>query len=203
VKAHKNSFLQNMEKEFEDGVCKAFTSGSSVIEITRLIGKRKAMYVYKLLQRKRLIGNSLKRSKCIGPASLQKELKRAGISFVQWCNCWTFDPGTAEMVLLQGDGELGGDCYWDAARRDFPKSYKPTTNKTFLDLDEWDRESAAEAVVHSYHLDWDPKLGHYVGTIPDIPSLQIIGKRPSDVLFDLVRAAWLEKSILRLKEAPL
>ena len=186
--------IEEMEKEFADAVCEADRAGLSVLEIAAITGSRKGKKIYRLLQRRGLIGNTLRKSGFRGPLMLRESLSRSCLSFTQWCNCWGFDPATAESALNSEPSLPGAARYHDAARRDFPGAYRATA-----DLDVWEREIAADRENFSYHVEWDRKLEVYIGTVPGIPSLEVPGKYPSDILMILIRGAWLKKSIEKIR----
>lgn len=184
--------LRQIEEVYGDCLCHAFSSGYSVAEIARMIGCKKAVSVYKLLQRRGLIGSSVKRSRFRGPPELEKPLCKMGMSFAQWCNSWRLDPKSAETELEMIDDTSLSEIHV-AARRDFPGTYEK--GKGSLNLEEWEREVSSSGTVHSFHMDWDHRLVRFVGTIPGVESLTIVGKNPSFVIMVLFRAAWLLKVI--------
>ena len=184
--------MRQIEEEYGDCLCHAFTSGYSVAEISRMTGCKKAVSVYKVLQRRGLIGSSVKRSRFRGPPELEKPLGKMGMSFAQWCNSWRFDPKRAETELKMID-DLSLSEIHVAARRDFPGTYEK--GKGSLNLEEWEKEVSSSCTVHSFHMDWDHRLERFVGTIPGVESLTIVGKNPSFVIRVLFRAAWLLKVI--------
>lgn len=184
--------LRQIEEEYGDRLCHAFSSGYSVAEIARMTGCKKAIYVYKVLQRRGFIGSSVKRSRFQGPPELEKPLGRMGMSFAQWCNSWRFDPKSAEAELSVIDASSLAEIHV-AARRDFPGTYEK--RKGTLNLEEWEREIISCGTVHSFHIDWDQRLERFVGKIPGVESLSIVGKNPSFVMKVLFRAAWLLKVI--------
>jgi len=184
--------LRQIEEEFGDRLCHAFSSGKSVAEIARMTRCKKAVSVYKVLQRRGLIGSSVKRSRFQGPPELEKPLGRMGMSFAQWCNSWRFDPKSAEVELKMIDDSSLAEVHV-AARRDFPGTYEK--GKGTLNLEEWEREIISCSTVHSFHIDWDHRLERFVGTIPGVESLSVVGNNPSFVIRVLFRAAWLLKVI--------
>jgi hypothetical protein len=184
--------LRQIEEEYGDRLCHVFSSGYSVAEITRVIGCKKAVSVYKVLQRRGLIGSSLKRSRFQGPPELEKPLGKMGMSFAQWCNSWRLDPKSAEAELSVIDASSLAEIHV-AARRDFPGTYEK--GKGSLNLEEWEKEVSSSGTVHSFHMDWDHRLERFVGTIPGVESLTIVGKNPSFVIRVLFRAAWFLKAI--------
>lgn len=184
--------LRQIEEEFGDRLCRTFSSGYSVAEIARMSGCKKAISVYKVLQRRGLIGSSVKRSRFQGPPELEKPLGRMGMSFAQWCNSWRFDPKSAEAELSVIEASSLAEIHV-AARRDFPGTYEK--GKGVLNLEEWEREIISCGTVHSFHIDWDHRLERFVGTIPGVESLAVVGKNPSFVMKVLFRAAWLIKAI--------
>ncbi|MDD2337886.1 MAG: hypothetical protein PHD01_15090 [Geobacteraceae bacterium] len=184
--------LLQIEEEFGDRLCHAFSSCYSVAEIARMTGCKKAIYVYKVLQRRGFIGSIVKRSRFKGPPELEKPLGRMGMSFAQWCNSWRFDPKCAEAELKMIDDSSLAEIHV-AARRDFPGTYEKGKGK--LNLEEWEREIISCGTVHSFHIDWDHRLERFVGTIPGVESLTVVGKNPSFVMKVLFRAAWLLKVI--------
>jgi hypothetical protein len=187
--------LQQIEEEFGDRLCHAFTSGYSVAEIARMIGCKKAISVYKVLQRRGFITSSVKRSRFKGPPEMEKPLGIMGMSFAQWCNSWCFDPKSAEAELSVIDASSLAEIHV-AARRDFPGTYEK--GKGALNLEEWERQIICCGTVHSFHIDWDHRLERFVGMIPGVESLSVVGKNPSFVMKVLFRAAWLLKVIVML-----
>jgi len=193
-----NGFTEALEKEYEHHVCSAFSSGRSVMEIGRLTGQPRVQFIYKILQKRGFIGNSQRRSRCRGPAPLEKKLKRAGISFAQWCNCWSFDPEIAERALSSPDDFCTAEPIREAAARDFPKVFGRSGSPWPTGTDYWDG-NGWENEDYSYHLDWDRELGMHIGTIPGVNSLRVSGVNPIELVTQLVRAAWLMKCIESLK----
>ena len=188
--------LRRIEIEYEKSICRAFSSGMSVVEIARKIGSAKAMPVYRALQRRGLVGTGLKRSKYKGPAYLQSALKRVKLSFIQWCNSWGFDPKTAEEELAAQDTS-STSLICAAARKDFPFVFKKRGPD--IDLDEWEKEIAALDDRPSYSIDWEKRHQRYVGSIKGIDSLTISSRYPSVVTMGLVRVSWLLMGIELLK----
>lgn len=189
--------LREIESEYGDCLCSVYSTGCSVVEIARFIGCRKAVSVYRILQRRGFIDSSLKRSRFRGPSELENALQRTGMSFAQWCNSWRFDPKSAQEELLKADVSAGPE-FQQAVRRDFPRLSENDTGP--VDLEEWEVEVASLTTVHSFRVDWDQNLERFVGTIPGVESLMIAGKYPSVVMTELVRAAWLLKAIEILDE---
>jgi hypothetical protein len=189
--------LQKIEEEYENSLCRAFTSGLSVVEIARRTGSAKAITIYRTLQRRGLVGTGMKRSRYMGPALLQNPLKRVRLSFIQWCNSWGFDPKTAEADLLTPDSQ-SPSLIQDAARRDFPFVFKKGGDS--VDLDEWEREIATLDARHSFRIDWEASSQRYVGSIQGIDSIKITGKYPSDITVELVRISWLLMAIELLRD---
>jgi hypothetical protein len=184
--------LWEIESEYGNCLCSAYSTGCSVVEIARLIGCRKAVSVYRILQRRGVIDSSLKRSRFRGPSELENALQRTGMSFAQWCNSWRFDPKSAQEELSKAEVSAGPE-FQQAARRDFPRQSEKDTGQ--INLEEWEVEVSSPTTVHSFRVDWDQKLERFVGTIPGVESLMIAGKYPSVVMAELVRAAWLLKAI--------
>jgi len=180
--------LMDIEREYGERLCRAYGSGCSVVEIARFIGCRKAVSVYRVLQRRGVIDSSLKRSRFRGPPELENALRKTGMSFAQWCNSWRFDPKSAQEELLKAEVSTRPDIR-QAVGRDFPRLCGEETGA--VDLDEWEVEVSSLTTASSFRIDWDHKLERFVGTIAGAGSLMISGKHPSVVMAELVRAAWL------------
>jgi len=193
---YENQALRWIEQEYEKLITQTFQSGFSVVEISRTIGAKRALPVYRILQRRGLIGTSLKRTRFKGPAEMQGALRRMGLSFSQWCNSRGFDVRIAEAELT-GTGTASASDIRQAALRDFPGIY--AKGKSSLDLEEWERGVSSAAIGYSYRIDWDQRLERYLGVIQGVEELTVIGKYPSVVLLELVRVAWLFKAIDRLR----
>ena len=187
-----NAALGRIEREYENRIAMAFSSGLSVVEISRIIGCKRALPVYRILQRRGLIETSLKRSRFKGPDTLHSTLRRRGLSFNQWCNSWQFEPQSAEHELSGSDTSSTSGIRL-AAQRDFPRIFAKG-NQT-IDLAEWEQHVFSSTIGYSYRIDWDSRLEKYLGSIVGVDSLTIIGKHPSTVMMELVRATWLLKAI--------
>ncbi len=192
---YENQALRRIEQEYELLVTQAFLSGFSVVEISRAIGAKRALPIYRILQKRGLIGTSLKRTRFKGPAEMQGALRRMGLSFTQWCNSYGFDIRIAEAELT-GTGTASASGIRQAAVRDFPGIY--AKGKPSLDLEEWERQLSSATTGYSYRINWDQRLERYLGTIQGIEDLTVIGKYPSVVIMELVRVTWLLKAIDRL-----
>jgi len=190
-----NQAVRRIEQEYEIFVTRAFRSGFSVVEISRTIGAKRALSVYRILQRRELIGTSLKRTRYKGTTEMQGALRRMGLSFSQWCNSNGFDARIAEAELT-GTGMASVSGIRQAALRDFPGIF--SKGKSSLDLEEWEREVSSAATGYSYRIDWDQRLERYLGTIQGVEELTVIGKYPSAVVMELVRVTWLLTAIDRL-----
>ena len=190
--------LKDIEMELADSLREAKAAGLSVLEIAAITGRRKALIIYRLFQKNGLIGSNVKKSKFRGPPFIEERLERISLSFAQWCNCWGFDPGEAQKALYLDLYLPETKPYHDAAMRDFPYAYAGEIPGN-IDLDEWEQEITTRQAGLSYHLDWDGVREEYVGTVPEIPSLHIVGKYPSDLLMILIRGAWLKKSIAKIE----
>lgn len=192
VNVMENAALRRIENEYENRIGRAFSSGYSVVEISRIIGCKRALPIYRILQRRGLIEASLKRSRFKGPNKLHNTLHRTGLSFNQWCNSWQFDPQKAEYSL-SGSITSSTSGIRLAAERDFPRLFAKG-NQT-IDLEEWEQHISSSTTAYSYRIDWDPRLEKYLGSIVGVELLTIIGKHPSIVMMELVRGAWLLKAI--------
>jgi hypothetical protein len=190
--------LEDIEMELADSLREAKAAGLSVLEIAAIIGRRKALIIYRLFQKNGLIGNSVKKSRFRGPHFLGEALEQTSLSFTRWCNCWGFDPCLAQTALNSDPSLPSAKRYHEAARRDFPYAYRDEKPGN-IDLDEWEQEITTRQAGLSYHLDWDGVREEYVGTVSEIPSLRIVGKYPSDLLMILIRGAWLKKSIEKIE----
>ena len=189
-----SNLLEDIESEFAESLRKAAASGLSVLEIAAITGRRKALLIYRLFQKNRLIGNGVRKSRHRGPDFLEKVLEATGLSFAMWCNCWGFDPAVADRELKSDPTLPGAKRYHEAVRRDFAFAYVGERPRD-IGLDQWEREICSRKRGYSYHLDWDEEWEEYIGTVPEIPSLHIVGKYPSDLLMILIRGVWLKKNI--------
>jgi len=192
---YENLALRRIEQEYEKLITRAFLSKSSVVEISRTIGAKRALPIYRILQRHGLIGTSLKRTKFKGPTEMRGVLRRIGISFSQWCNSLGFDVRIAEAELT-GPATASASAIRQAAMRDFPGIY--AKGKSSLDLAEWESEITSVTTGYSYRIDWNQRIEKYLGTIQENEEVMVIGTYPSVVLIELVRVAWLLRAIDRL-----
>src|SRR5512136_766492 len=122
-KGAEGAALRRIVLEYENSVCRAFSSGYSVVEIAREIGCKKAVPVYRTVQARGLIDRSVRRTRYRGPAQMEMVLLRAGLSFTTWCNSWRFDPKTAQEELST-HGPPSSSEIRQAAARDFPSLFE-------------------------------------------------------------------------------
>ncbi len=102
-------------------ICEAYANGFSVIEITRIIGSRKADYVHSVLVKHGVIqrGKPGRSRKGLVPTVLASYLRKRSLSYAKWCAGWSFDLEEAACTInMCIDGPV-----MDAIRRDFPGCY--------------------------------------------------------------------------------
>ena len=107
--------------QVENRICAAYQSGFSVVEITRIIGSKKADYAHAVLVKHRVInqGKRGRPAKDSVPPVLATYLSRRSLSFAKWCAGWGFDIWDAGHAIRENaDGPV-----LDAVRRDFPGCY--------------------------------------------------------------------------------
>lgn len=109
-------------EEFESRLCTAHRKGFSVVELTRIIGSRKADYPHAVLVKRGEImpGKRGRPAKGSIPASMNPYLRKRSLSFAKWCAGWGFDLAEAARAINEvKDGEV-----LEAVRRDFPGCYR-------------------------------------------------------------------------------
>ena len=105
----------------ESRICTAYRKGFSVVEITRIIGSKKADYAHAVLVKQKVInqGKRGRPAKDSVPLVMSSYLSRRSLSFAKWCAGWGFDIGDAGYAIRENaDGPV-----LDAVRRDFPGGY--------------------------------------------------------------------------------
>ena len=118
---HVMSGHQQLFDQVEGRICTAYRKGFSVVEITRIIGSKKADYAHAVLVKHRVInqGKRGRPAKDSVPPVLATYLSRRSLSFAKWCAAWEFDIGDAGHAIRENaDGPV-----LDAVRRDFPGCY--------------------------------------------------------------------------------
>ena len=191
------SALRRIELEYENRLCRAFSMGFSLVEIGKRIGCVSVIPIYRVLQRKGLISRAVKRRRQRAPERMERSLRRVRLSFIQWCNSWSFDPATAEEELATPDAPSPHGVR-EAALRDFPDLFERQEGS--MDLEEWEREISSSTIGHSYRVDWDEKIEKFIGSIIGVESLTIIDRHPSRVMIELVRVTWLLRAIDLLRD---
>ena len=109
-------------EQFESRLCSAHRKGFSVVELTRIIGSRKADYPHAVLVKRGEImpGKRGRPGKGSIPASINLYLRKRSLSFAKWCAGWGFDlTEAAGAIMTVSEGEV-----LEAVRRDFPGCYR-------------------------------------------------------------------------------
>lgn len=109
---------QQLFDQVEGCICTAYRKGFSVVEITRIIGSKKADYAHAVLVKHRVInqGKRGRPAKDSVPPVLATYLSRRSLSFAKWCAGWGFDIWYAGHAIRENaDGPV-----LEAVRRDFP-----------------------------------------------------------------------------------
>lgn len=152
----------------------AYKMGMSVMEISRVIGRR-ADCVHDLLRRARRIKAIEKRgsrsASSLDPM-LTKEFTANSYSFAKWCAGWKFDVGSAARAIRLPHDENNPDQYVAALRRDFPECYcklhdLPPSHITPL---------FAEDEHPSVAINWDEERRCYQARIIEYPELEESGR---------------------------
>lgn len=118
---HVLSGHQQLFDQVESRICTAYRKGFSVVEITRIIGSKKADYVHAVLVKHKVIsqGKRGRPAKDSVPPVMSSYLSRRSLSFAKWCAGWGFDIWDAGQAISEnGDGPV-----LEAVRRDFPGCY--------------------------------------------------------------------------------
>jgi len=118
---HVLSGHQQLFDQVESRICTAYQKGFSVVEITRIIGSKKADYVHAVLVKHKVIsqGKRGRPAKDSVPPVMSSYLSRRSLSFAKWCAGWGFDIWDAGHAIREnGDGPV-----LEAVRRDFPGCY--------------------------------------------------------------------------------
>jgi hypothetical protein len=116
LSGHKQLFDQ-----VENRICAAYRKGFSVVEITRIIGSKKADYAHAVLVKHKVIsqGKRGRPAKDSVPPVMSSYLSRRSLSFAKWCAGWGFDIWDAGHAIR----ENANGPVLDAVRRDFPGCY--------------------------------------------------------------------------------
>jgi len=118
---HVLSGHQQLFDQVESRICTAYRKGLSVVEITRIVGSKKADYAHSVLVKHKVIsqGKRGRPAKDSVPPVMSSYLSRRSLSFAKWCAGWGFDIGDAGYAIRENaDGPV-----LDAVRRDFPGGY--------------------------------------------------------------------------------
>lgn len=119
---HVLSGHSSLFEQVESRICSAHRKGFSVVEITRIIGSRKADYAHAVLVKRGEImpGKRGRPAKGSIPGSIGLYLRKRSLSFAKWCAGWGFDLAeAASAIVAVCDGEV-----LEAVRRDFPGCYR-------------------------------------------------------------------------------
>jgi hypothetical protein len=118
---HVLSGHQQLFDQVESRICTAYRKGFSVVEITRIIGSKKADYAHAVLVKHKVIsqGKRGRPAKDSVPPVMSSYLSRRSLSYAKWCAGWGFDIWDAGHAIRENaDGPV-----LDAVRRDFPGCY--------------------------------------------------------------------------------
>jgi hypothetical protein len=181
--------IENLEETLHTRIVDAFTSGLSVMEITRALNKSSAEHVHNLLRDTGHIDTikkeGLRRSYGIDE-KWESVLRKKGYSFARWCFGWGFDPDKTARELARGEQ---GKAH-EALKRDFPTVYARMFGEN-------PPQRAPTTRIHDPHpsvtIMWHPDRNAYVAELFGNPVINASG-------IDLEHALQRFQAVLRLDE---
>lgn len=187
--------VENLEEKLNSRIVEAFTSGLSVIEITRTLNKNSAEHIHDLLRGTgdidTLPKEGLRRSYGID-VKWESVLRKKGYSFPRWCTGWGFDPVKAARELAQGEQ---GDVH-EALKRDFPTVYARM-------FGEDPPQRVPTTRIHDPHpsvtIVWHPDRNAYVAEMIGNPSINAGGIDLEHALQRFLVALRFDEQIKRLE----
>jgi predicted RNase H-like HicB family nuclease len=163
-----------LEDYLYERIIDAYKMGMSVIEISRIIGRR-ADHVHDLLRRAgriKAIERRGSRSLFSLDPLLAKEFRAISYSFARWCAGWKFDAGSAARAIRLPHDVNDPDQYVAALRRDFPECYcklndMPPSHLTSL---------VTEDEHPSVEISWDEERNYYLARVVEYPEIEESGR---------------------------
>ena len=178
-------------------VIDAYSSGFSVIEITRAIGAASVGFIHKLLRNSGYINvmrsDKFRRSNSVDPA-IVRALKQKGYSFDLWCYGWKFEPESAEIELKSPPVGDNACKVHDALRRDFPAVYARCFKEKY-------KHKAREKTSRQrFNLvtEWDGTRKEFVGHVSEFPFLEARGDDWVETAFNMQAICWKYECIEKL-----
>ncbi len=178
----------------------AYSSGLSVVEITRALGKLRIDHVHNLLRDTGTIAimdrTEYRRTYPIH-GKLTAALRHKGYTFGRWCLGWHFDPDTAAAELRDNPEDGPQRAVHDALRRDFPLIY-------FLLYGSQPPQTPQRTppLPHpSVIIEWDQGNARYNARVPEYSEVVGIGSDWTEALEDAKMAYCFLMSIYKLNFA--
>ncbi len=163
-----------LEDYLYERIIDAYKMGMSVIEISRIIGRR-ADHVHDLLRkagRIKAIERRGSRSKFSLNPMLAKEFGAISYSFARWCAGWKFDTGSAAHAIRLPHDVTDPDQYVAALRRDFPHY--------FCKLHDMPPSQLAPLFTEDEHpsveINWDEERNCYLARVVEYPEIEENGR---------------------------
>ena len=154
----------------------AYSSGLSVVEITRALGKIRVDCVHSLLRETghipAMARSDYRRTYQID-GRLADALRKMGYSFGRWCLGWQFGPEAAVANLGAVPDEGRPTAAHEAVRRDYPVVYfrmfggrRP--QRIF-------RKAKTSSIHPALSIEWEDARRKYVARVPEHPEIEGIG----------------------------
>jgi hypothetical protein len=196
-----------MREKLRGMICKAFIAGLSPIEISRVTGSKKTLFVYQTL-RKAGIVKPMHRGK---PRKVQLNpdialfFDNIDFSVAKWCSVWGFS--TAEVIdafSVQNPVKDRDLEIHKAMVRDFPDKYlKMFTNSFVQNLPVLRLVQGLVTPQSKLNVTirYDPLNERYMATTVDYSDLIGYGNSWANAANDLEKVYWMYKSLVRLQHA--
>ena len=193
--------IEDLEVKLNSRILAAYSTGMSVMEITKALKKSKIDYVHALLREAGKIPtmdrSDYHRSFDID-TRLQVALRNKGYSFGRWCLAWKMDARVAESDLKLPPGEEGPVAVYKALHRDFPDIHlKLFGGKRVFRS----RKERIPRVNPSISITWDDSQRGYIAIIVEHPDVAVVGLDVNDAFEKVMAAFRLFQSIERLNRA--
>jgi len=154
----------------------AYSSGLSVVEITRALGKIRVDCVHSLLRETghipAMARSDYRRTYHID-GRLADALRKMGYSFGRWCLGWQFGPEAAVAELATVPEEERPTAIHEAVRRDYPVVYfRMFGGRRPQRLS---RKAKSSSTHPALSIEWEDARRKYVARVPDYPEIVGIG----------------------------
>jgi hypothetical protein len=149
---------------------KAYISGLSVVQLSRILGHKSAKKLYAVLRNERIIAKIKRKRqvKYLLHELVEKCVMKTGLSFLQWCSSHSLDPGATATALTKPlDPDDSESC---AAHCSFATDFPMVSASLFGTSVPLSQRHDWNVRGYSMTINYDVNTKVYHGVIPEMPN---------------------------------